>query len=200
MPKQKVSVEEILKHSLKLFRQKSYHNTSIDDIASACGLLKGSLYHYFPSKEALMSAVIKYAHDFFQKEVFSIAYDKTLSPQQRMEKMFKKSEKALISDGNIMGNIGVETARAIPEFAEHIRDFYKEWLTAVETVFMEITNADDAKKLAEQTVAGFEGAVMMTRIFKDTKYIKHSYERLMHRIAAFTFTVLTSNHQLSTSQ
>ena len=84
MPKQKVSVEEILKHSLKLFRQKSYHNTSIADIASACGLLKGSLYHYFPSKEALMSAVIKYAHDFFQKEVFSIAYEKTLSPQQRM--------------------------------------------------------------------------------------------------------------------
>ena len=122
MPKQKVSIEDILKQSLKLFRQKSYHNTSIADIASACGLLKGSLYHYFPSKEALMSAVIKYAHEFFQKEVFSIAYDKTLSPQQRMEKMFKKSERALLSDGNIMGNIGVETARAIPEFAEQRMD------------------------------------------------------------------------------
>ena len=128
MPKQKVSIDFILKESLKLFRKKSYHNTSIADIAEACGLLKGSLYHYFPSKEALMSAVIKYAHEFFQKEVFSIAYDKTLSPQQRMEKMFKKSERALLSDGNIMGNIGVETARAIPEFAEHIRDFYKEWM------------------------------------------------------------------------
>ena len=111
-----------------------------------------------------------------------------------MEKMFKKSEKALISDGNIMGNIGVETARAIPEFAEHIRDFYKEWLTAVETVFMEITNADDAKKLAEQTVAEFEGAVMMTRIFKDTKYIKNAYERLMNRFAAFTLADLKQNH------
>lgn len=39
-----------------------------------------------------MSAVIKYAHEFFQKEVFSIAYDKTLSPQQRMEKMFKNQK------------------------------------------------------------------------------------------------------------
>ena len=190
MPKQKVSVEDILKHSLKLFRQKSYHNTSIADIAAACGLLKGSLYHYFPSKEALMSAVIKYAHEFFQKEVFSIAYDKTLSPQQRMEKMFKKSERALLSDGNIMGNIGVETARAIPEFAEHIRDFYTEWMKAVETVFAEITDTEDAKKLAEQTVAEFEGAVMMTRIFKDSKYIKNAYERLMNRFAAYTLADL----------
>ncbi len=186
MPKQKVSVEDILKQSLKLFRQKSYHNTSIADIAAACGLLKGSLYHYFPSKEALMSAVIKYAHDFFKKEIFSIAYDKTLSPQQRMEKMFKKTERALLSDGNIMGNIGVETARVIPEFAEHIRDFYKEWMSAVAFVFKEITNEEDAQRLAEQTVAEFEGAVMMTRIFKDTKYIKNAYERLLHRFAAFT--------------
>mgnify|MGYP000992252534 FL=1 len=190
MPKQKVSVEDILKQSLKLFRQKSYHNTSIADIAAACGLLKGSLYHYFPSKEALMSAVIKYAHDFFKKEVFSIAYDKALSPQQRMEKMFKKTERALLSDGNIMGNIGAETARVIPEFAEHIRDFYKEWMSAVEYVFKEITNEDDAKRLAEQTVAEFEGAVMMTRIFKDTKYIKNAYERLLHRFAAFTLADL----------
>ena len=186
MPKQKVSIEDILKQSLKLFRQKSYHNTSIADIASACGLLKGSLYHYFPSKEALMSAVIKYAHEFFQKEVFSIAYDKTLSPQQRMEKMFKKSERALLSDGNIMGNIGVETARAIPEFAEHIRDFYKEWMSAVEFVFKEITNEEDAKKLAEQTVAEFEGAVMMSRIFRDPKFVHNAYERLIDRFAAFS--------------
>ncbi|HRB92689.1 MAG TPA: TetR/AcrR family transcriptional regulator, partial [Chitinophagales bacterium] len=163
---------------------------SIADIAAACGLLKGSLYHYFPSKEALMSAVIKYAHEYFKKEVFSIAYDSALTPQQRMEKMFKKTERALLSDGNIMGNIGVETARAIPEFAEHIRDFYIEWIAAVEFVFKEITNEADAKKLAEQTVAEFEGAVMMTRIFKDTKYIKNAYERLLNRFAAFTLADL----------
>ncbi|HRG35068.1 MAG TPA: TetR family transcriptional regulator [Chitinophagales bacterium] len=190
MPKQKVSLDDILKHSLKLFRQKSYHNTSIADIAAACGLLKGSLYHYFPSKEALMSAVIKYAHEYFQKEVFSIAYDVTMSPQQRMEKMFKKSERALLSEGNIMGNIGVETARAIPEFAEHIRAFYTEWINAVAFVFKEITNEDDAMKLAEQTVAEFEGAVMMSRIFKDTKYIKNAYDRLVNRFAAFTLAEL----------
>ena len=107
--------------------------------------------------------------------------------------MFKKSEKALLSDGNIMGNIGVETARVIPEFAEHIRDFYNEWMSAVENIFKEITNVEDAKKLAEQTVAEFEGAVMMSRIFKDSKFIKNAYERLLNRFAAYTLADLKQN-------
>ncbi len=194
MPKQKVNLEDILKQSLRLFRQKSYHNTSIADIAEACGLLKGSLYHYFPSKEALMSAVIEYAHNFFKKEVFSIAYDESLSPQQRMEKMFKKSERALISEGNIMGNIGVETARVIPEFSNHIRDFYSEWINAVAHIFSHVTHEADARRLAEQTVAEFEGAVMMSRIFKDTKFIKNAYDRLMNRFAAITLSDLKQDH------
>lgn len=186
MPKQKVSVDYILKQSLRLFRKKSYHNTSIADIAEACGLLKGSLYHYFPSKEALMSAVIRYAHSYFQKEVFSIAKNPDLTPQQKMEMMFKKSERALLSDGDIMGNIGVETARVIPEFSDNIREFFEEWMVAVKTVFMEITNEEDAQKLAEQTVAEFEGAVMMSRIFRDPKFVHNAFDRLMDRFAAFS--------------
>jgi AcrR family transcriptional regulator len=186
VPKQKVSVDYILKQSLRLFRKKSYHNTSIADIAEACGLLKGSLYHYFPSKEALMSAVIEYAHNYFKKEVFSIAYDPTLDPQKKMELMFKKSERALLSDGDIMGNIGVETARVIPEFSDHIRDFFSDWMKSVKTVFMEVANEKDAEKLAEQTVAEFEGAVMMARIFRDPKFVHNAYDRLMDRFAAFS--------------
>ena len=186
MPKQKVSIDYILKQSLRLFRKKSYHNTSIADIAEACGLLKGSLYHYFPSKEALMSAVIKYAHKNFKKEVFSIAYKEGLSPQEKIEQMFKKSQKALLSDGDIMGNIGVETARVIPEFADNIRDFFEEWIKSVYQVFSEITNEEDALKLAEQTVAEFEGAVMMSRIFRDPKFVQNAYDRLMDRFAAFS--------------
>ncbi len=133
-----------------------------------------------------MSAVIKYAHSYFKKEVFSIAYDKSISPQQRMELMFKKSQRALSSDGNIMGNIGVETARVIPEFSDSIRDFFEEWIKAVKTVFLEITNEADAQKLAEQTVAEFEGAVMMSRIFRDPIFVHNAYDRLMDRFAAFS--------------
>lgn len=190
MPKQKVTSEEILKQSFRLFREKSYHNTSMADIAVACGILKGSLYHYYPSKEALMSAVIEYAHQYFKDKIFSIAYDNKLTPQERIEQMFQKSQKALLSDGNIMGNIGVETARIIPEFSNYIKDFYTEWINAVAHIFKNITNETDAQALAEQTVAEFEGAVMMSRIYKDTKFINNAFLRLKSRFAAITLSEL----------
>ena len=196
MPKQKVSIDFILKESLKLFRKKSYHNTSIADIAEACGLLKGSIYHYFASKEALMHAVIQFVHEYFRKEIFSIAYDENLSPQERIEKMFKVSEKMLLSDdgGDVMGNIGVETARVIPEFSDQIKGFFAEWIAATKHIFVQITGEFEVTKLAEQTVAEIEGAIMMTRIFRDPRFMKNAYERIIDRFASFALEGKPNKH------
>ena len=196
MPKQKVSIDFILKESLKLFRKKSYHNTSIADIAEACGLLKGSIYHYFASKEALMHAVIQFVHEYFRKEIFSIAYDENLSPQERIEKMFKVSEKMLLSDdgGDVGGNIGVETARVIPEFSDQIKGFFAEWIAATKHIFVQITGEFEATKLAEQTVAEIEGAIMMTRIFRDPRFMKNAYERIIDRFASFALEGKPNKH------
>lgn len=187
MPKQKVSEEFILKESLKLFRRKSYHNTSMADIAEACGLLKGSIYHYFPSKEALMKEVIEYVHEFFRNEVFVHAYDATLNPQERLENMFKISKKIFLSEdgGDVMGNVGVETALVIPDFAEQIKMFFLDWIKSMHNIYLQITDEEEANILAEQTVTEIEGAVMMTRIFKNPKFLKQAYERITARFASF---------------
>jgi TetR/AcrR family transcriptional repressor of nem operon len=184
MPKQKVSEEFIIKESLKLFRKKSYHNTSMADIAEACGLLKGSIYHHFPSKEQLMKAVITYVHQFFKDNIFIYAYDDSLKPLERLQHMFKKSEKMYLSDegGDLLGNVGVETARIIPEFSELIRDFFVEWISAKQHILQMIMPADEAKIFAEQMVAEIEGAIMMTRIFRSPSFMKNTYKRLLSRI------------------
>ena len=59
MPVQKISKEEILSATLDAFRQKGYYNTSMEDLAQACGLHKGSFYHHFSSKEVLMKTILE---------------------------------------------------------------------------------------------------------------------------------------------
>ena len=39
----KTSKEEILKESIKLFKIRGYSNTSMANMAEACGLIKGSI-------------------------------------------------------------------------------------------------------------------------------------------------------------
>lgn len=46
---------------LRLFSERSYDELSIDDIASAAGISKGLLYHYFSSKRDFYAATVRSA-------------------------------------------------------------------------------------------------------------------------------------------
>lgn len=53
-----VTVEKILKAAQKLFLEKGYDNTTIQDIVDELGgLTKGAIYHHFKSKEDIMDAL-----------------------------------------------------------------------------------------------------------------------------------------------
>ena len=50
--------QELLKIAYKLFIQKGYEETSVDDIIAEAHIAKGTYYYYFPSKEAALEEVI----------------------------------------------------------------------------------------------------------------------------------------------
>ena len=53
-----VTIEKILDVSQRLFLEKGYDNTTIQDIVDSLGgLTKGAVYHHFKSKEEIMNAV-----------------------------------------------------------------------------------------------------------------------------------------------
>ena len=53
------TLDEIVAAAAKVFRDKGYHAATVRDIAEEVGILKGSLYHHFESKEALLYLVVK---------------------------------------------------------------------------------------------------------------------------------------------
>jgi len=54
---------EILETAAHVFHRKGYESTSIQDIADAVGILKGSLYYYIDSKEDLLYAILQDVHE-----------------------------------------------------------------------------------------------------------------------------------------
>lgn len=184
MAKQKVDEQMIIKESLKLFRSKSYHTTSMSDIAQACGILKGSLYHYFSSKEELMMKVIEMVHAFFKKEVFSIAYREDIEVYERIQLMMARAERIFIDEetGNVDGNIGVETALVIPEFRPIIQAFFSDFIAAIKSLYLSAFDEEKANGLAIRAVSEIEGALMLSRVFNDKKYLQRTLKRLIKRI------------------
>ncbi len=49
---------ELLEIAYRMFLERGYENTSIDEIIARAGIAKGTYYYYFESKEATLEAVI----------------------------------------------------------------------------------------------------------------------------------------------
>lgn len=61
MPKPDASARraEVLGLSAKLFADNGYRATTVRDIADAAGILSGSLYHHFDSKESMLDEILR---------------------------------------------------------------------------------------------------------------------------------------------
>ena len=66
--------DELLTIAAGLFAEKGFKNTTVRDIADAAGILSGSLYHHFDSKESMVDEILQ----SFQEELFS-SYDAVLA-------------------------------------------------------------------------------------------------------------------------
>jgi AcrR family transcriptional regulator len=70
--------------ALRLFTEKGYHATSMQDIAAALGLYKGSLYHYIGGKEELLVRAFEQAMGSLVADVERIVGDTSLRPLDQL--------------------------------------------------------------------------------------------------------------------
>lgn len=78
--------ERILDITLQLMAEKGASATSMRALAAACGLNVAALYHYFPSKDALLRAVIEERRYDSQLEAMPVP-DLRLPPRERLAEL-----------------------------------------------------------------------------------------------------------------
>ena len=73
MPREAVvdSRQEILRTAARLFQQRGYDATSMNDVAAALKLSKGGLYHHFQSKDEILFEIMNHAMEITQERVLS---------------------------------------------------------------------------------------------------------------------------------
>ena len=83
MARMNTTKAKITKVAWQLFHEKGYSETTIDDIIAASGTSKGSFYHYYSSKDELLSSL---------SEVFDAKYEEVM---QTLDKDMNSYEKLL---------------------------------------------------------------------------------------------------------
>lgn len=181
MPQRKTDREAVLAEAETLFRQKGYGNTSMADIAKATGLLKGSLYYYFPSKEDLALAILARVGEGLRKAVVERAHDDRRPASERWREIMNATRAYFLETrGCLMGHMGLELAEAALPIADRIRAFFEEWTEALAHVLETAYAPEEARRLAEDTVARIEGAVLWLRICGDSGPLDRTCVELSH--------------------
>jgi TetR/AcrR family transcriptional regulator, transcriptional repressor for nem operon len=181
----KTDRDAVLDAALTLFRVKGYHNTSMADIGAASGLLKGSVYHYFPGKKELCIAALDRVVAESRDKLFQPAKDASRPADQRLQRLAEAVENYFIGreGGCVMGNLALEVGDQIPEFAERIRVYFDDWRDALSLLLSPRYGKRRAEQLAEDAVARVQGAIMLMGLKKDPAPLKRASRETVQLLA-----------------
>ena len=86
------TVEKILAVSAKLFMEKGYEHTTLQDIIDNLGgLTKGAIYHHFKGKEEILLAIADRMGEQTEAWMRTVRDDPGLTGAEKLQKMFRAS-------------------------------------------------------------------------------------------------------------
>jgi len=164
MPAPQISREEVLDRIITEFRRRGYDGTTLSRLSEATGLVKASLYHYFPKgKEDMARATLEALTRKFAEEVLDPMAAES-EPGERLRVMaeglrrfYENGQAACILEVFSLG-----TAREL--FGEHIRaSFIRLRDTLAQTLAETGLDLATALGRAELAVSAVQGSLIMSR-------------------------------------
>lgn len=179
MPIVKTDKETIILKSIHLFKVQGYYHTSMANIGKATGLIKGSIYHHFESKESLALACLQYIHQYFKRNIYTIADDERLSDVDKLKQFTQAVEVYFLNSegGCLLGNFTLEVSNNIPLLKTEIMHYFDGWEQALFKILVLSFGEHDAREQAKIAVASTQGSIMMMRLYDSPDiFIKYNKE------------------------
>jgi AcrR family transcriptional regulator len=81
---------EVVEAAVKVFYEKGYAASTIQDVADVVGVLKGSLYHYISSKEDLLFRILQESHEQ-TRELMTEISELEVEPMERLRTYLERT-------------------------------------------------------------------------------------------------------------
>src|SRR6202165_1699666 len=90
------SRQEILRTAARLFQQRGYDATSMNDVAAALKLSKGGLYHHFQSKDEILFEIMNHAMEITQEQLIN-PVRRIVGPEERLRALIRLHIEVVLS-------------------------------------------------------------------------------------------------------
>ena len=118
----------ILEAAVRVFARQGFHTSRVSDIADQAGVAYGLVYHYFPSKEAILDTLFLERWEFMLEAIAEADEVHTVA-REKLHAIAAFIVDSYRHDPELMKVIIVEVTRAANTFArthlEKIRDAYR---------------------------------------------------------------------------
>lgn len=141
----------ILGTAAQLFTRAGIHGTSLNDIAQAAGLSKGTLYYYYPTKEALVNDIAE-THGARVTDLL-LSWVETLSRDCPMDEALLLLMEALLEDEALRRLhvvLFTESCLDNPGLAALMEDKLKKWTVMLEVGTLKV-QSDSARRLRDRS-------------------------------------------------
>ncbi len=163
--------DRIVLAGLRLFAAKGYQSTSIVDLLQEAGAHSGSFYHFFPTKQDLLLAVLKAYRDGIEPMLLAPAWDGIDDPIARVFALLGAYRRALDSSdctyGCPIGSLALELHEPDPSVRELLAVNFSGWVchirACLDAARDRLPRAVDTDQLAVFVLTTMEGGVMQAR-------------------------------------
>jgi TetR/AcrR family transcriptional regulator, transcriptional repressor for nem operon len=157
--------------SMRLFWEKGYGATSIQDILREADVHAGSLYHFFPTKQDLLLATLKRYRDGLHQMLLAPAWKGVDDPIERIFALLARYRQALLSTdcfyGCPIGSLALEIHEPDPAVRSLLSANFSGWTKAIEECLVDagqrLPHDVNRKDLASFVLTVMEGGVMQSR-------------------------------------
>ncbi|MBW8813317.1 MAG: TetR/AcrR family transcriptional regulator [Caulobacterales bacterium] len=189
--------------AMKLFGEKGYLSTSVQDILREAGANAGSLYHAFPTKQDVLLAVLDLYRQGIAPMLLAPAWEGVEDPIERVFALLGAYRTRLeITDclyGCPIGSIALELHEPDPPVRDLLSVNFDGWVDHVEACFVaagERLPADlDRRQLAVMTLTIMEGGVMQSRTHRTLQAFDQSVAGLRDYIDRLERAAAVERHQ-----
>jgi AcrR family transcriptional regulator len=108
----------IVNGASKVLFERGFHRTSIRDIAAACNMSMGQLYHYISSKDDILYLMHRHSQEMWHKHLADAGFEQITDPIEKLEHGLRISMKYLSDNRHLMQFLYSESKYLD---AEHLR-------------------------------------------------------------------------------
>jgi TetR/AcrR family transcriptional regulator, cholesterol catabolism regulator len=148
--------QEILRTAARLFQQRGYDATSMNDVAAALKLSKGGLYHHFQSKDEILFEIMTHAMEITEERVVKPVRGIS-DPEERLRMLIRLHIEVVLSPRDREITVMLHENHPLPPtLRKRINARKKDYVHFLENLMAEVQEKDKMKRKA---AANFKGRV-----------------------------------------